>query len=93
MKVLHWPVNWGKTAALVRAAIRAEGVVVAKNQASKDYILGKWPEAEVYTFGETALDDVTKPLFIDDADSLLQQLLGNREIGGISLTMTKEELE
>ena len=95
MKMFNWPQNYGKTTMLVKEAQEAGGVVVAKSEASKKYIEGKWPSAEVYSVDEFlggCLADSDKPVFIDDADELLKQYVGsltNGALSGISITMQR----
>jgi hypothetical protein len=95
MNVIYWPTQWGKTTALVEMARANGGVVIAKSDASKKYIRGKWSDVDVYTFEEMLngeLKTCEKPLYIDDADETLRNFIEGYapgEIGGISLTMKR----
>ena len=95
MKVIYWPQSFGKTTALVEEALKVGGVVVAKSEASKKYIEGKWPGADVCSideFMEGLLKDTDKPVFIDDADELMRHyvaLYTGGALSGISVTMNR----
>jgi hypothetical protein len=95
MKVIYWPQGYGKTTALVDEARKVGGVVVAKSEASRKYIEGKRGDVEVYTVSDLingALADSDKPIFIDDADALLNSFISSHSlgaIGGISINMSR----
>jgi hypothetical protein len=95
--IIYFPALWGKTARLVKEARKADGVVIAKSDASKKYIEKTWPGTAVFTTDELlngALRQSTKPIFIDDADMLLEALVSQVTPGkleGISITMQKPE--
>jgi hypothetical protein len=101
MKVVFYPVNFGKTRAIVNLARKADGIVIAKNQSSARYIRATWPDVKVTLYGDlnNQTDDFLhfedgspRPLFIDDAEVLLQELISgevNNIIRGISITMPR----
>jgi len=101
MKVVFYPVNFGKTRAIVNLAREAEGIVVAKNESSARYIRTTWPNMRVCLYVDLKDQDdsflnfedgTPRPLFVDDAEVLLQELISNdvgNIIRGVSVTMPR----
>ena len=96
MKIIHWSRHGGKLNGLVKEARKHGGILIVNSEAAKRYVVEKWADTEVYTYNELLNNDISdnqKPIFIDEAENLLGQLVAgytNGKVMGVSFTGERE---
>lgn len=101
MKIIHWPRGTGRTTELCKQAKRIGGIVITRDEKTAKR-LSKEFGVTAYsweTFARDRRGDVERrqlsltPLFVDDADYILEQVLKSRIRAAAFTFWTEQDME
>lgn len=95
MKLIYKPRGKGKTTEIIKEVLKNDGILIVRDAIIKRGVVGNYPSLKGQVFScydvkKRGLYGIRKPVYIDDADYLLQEFIGENEIKGITITMEEK---
>ena len=92
MKYIIRPRQSGKTTEIVKEVLKQNGYLLTHSEQEKNRIIEMYPKLKDKVFSWRALPEclvarTPKPVFIDNADYWLRELIRGHELGGASFNI------